>query len=474
MKKNSLYQAFIVSVAVFGAQIGGAAQKINTPAWESYYRFYSSVAEAREVYAQKIEPTIAKFGGKEGARPVIASSDERYARAEKAIEEVFAQFKKLFPERLSKFAVTPVVLVQDDEPNAYAVSAAAAGEQLIPYLFVINTALLDAGLGDDAIYGIVAHELAHLLLRHASSDQAENLQKTYRVQGSETNVLGFQQRNNLALAQDLKLWTAQAQDVGPISLPLTDLPLAVTAGFDLVRALDHLIENFSANDDCRKSLQMKHGLFRLTYIRDFDQFNMKFVISEKKNALGLTLASAGQDLRQEIKKCAANKKITLRELYSGFIGRDVAVMLELASDYQKKMFARDEEVFNSAKNGFEGLFSLVKMKRTDMRAVEKKYDLKTVRIYGSEEEADDASVQVMDMLGRDPAGIAKFFAGLLSDEQKKSCLETIKSGQSPSYGELTFPHHTHCYRIFHSKLVADYLKKSKETRPLSEIARATK
>lgn len=89
--------------------------------------------------------------------------------------------------------------------------------------------------------------------------------------------------------------------------------------------------------------------------------------------------------------------------------------------------------------------------------VKRNHEVETFRVYTTEEQADDASIRVLNFLGREPTSIGTFMLRWLSAEEKQKCLLAIKGGEQIPYGTLFDRHRGDCWRYDHSIRLAETL-----------------
>jgi hypothetical protein len=105
-----------------------------------------------------------------------------------------------------------------------------------------------------------------------------------------------------------------------------------------------------------------------------------------------------------------------------------------------------------------GMFHAFNNKNTSyIENVKRNHKVETFRVYTTEEQADDASIRVLNFLGREPTSIGTFMLRWLSPEEKEKCLLSIKRGEQIPYGTLFDRHRGDCWRYDHSIRFAETL-----------------
>jgi hypothetical protein len=80
-------------------------------------------------------------------------------------------------------------------------------------------------------------------------------------------------------------------------------------------------------------------------------------------------------------------------------------------------------------------------------------DLKNVRYYSFEEQADDVAVNLLAVIAFDKTGITKFLQqAILDDAGRSECDKLVAS--EPPYGIMSDPHHSTCWRVWHTSKIA--------------------
>lgn len=469
-----LHAIWLSLMFAFLSQSVHAVEKIDNSDWAKNYQVFANADEARREYRESIEPIVAKMSGLKAARSVVDASDAKYGIANEAVSKIFKQFQSLYPGRYSSLSAPPVAIIQDDEANAFALGKIAPSSTAIPYLFVIQTGLFKMlEKSEDGFYGVIAHELAHLLLLHSASGTDERIGKYYLVPSRAQESVGFLKKNNAALARDMERWVDFAKDAGALAIPeMNGLPTTLTPTFDLDRFLSHIVDKHVKDEACQKRISFKLYLLKMNIIENyFDQETLNY----KFDAEGLSsIKSDTADIRTEIAQCTQYAdRIGYKALFNELSGLDADQILKDSSQKTRETAFADIRVFDAAPEALTGILALVKVKQDEMMKLQKKWNLNQVRVYSSEEQADDLSVQVLHGLGMDPNGIARFFIRMMTTEQAESCRATIKKGEVPVYGSLSLNHRTHCYRIYHAGETAKYLKTQKVAKPLDILARET-
>ncbi len=159
------------------------------------------------------------------------------------------------------------------------------------------------------------------------------------------------------------------------------------------------------------------------------------------------------------------EEVTVDEFY-GVMAHELA---HLIFEHSKKKVLEKLEIFYRVKSseveplGFKvpndpfvekvvsGMFHAFKNKNIrHIEKVKRNHKVETFRVYTTEEQADDASIRVLNFLGRDATSIGKFMLRWLKPEEKEKCLLSVERGDKIPYGTLFDRHRDDCWRYDHS------------------------
>ncbi|MFO0739139.1 MAG: hypothetical protein U0270_24795 [Labilithrix sp.] len=145
----------------------------------------------------------------------VPGTDGRYAGVDEKVAEVYKGFQDQYPADTQDLPVPIVVLVESPRPGAYAVYDPELG--LSPNVFMIQTPTLK--LGDDALRGVIAHELTHHVFKHKWPEVAQKIEKWYDAAKTTGDGFGFEQSNDTAVAKVGRTAQVYGQSTG--DYPLT-------------------------------------------------------------------------------------------------------------------------------------------------------------------------------------------------------------------------------------------------------------
>lgn len=434
------------------------------------YKYFKSDRAAADYYDEHLEEQMAAFG-KRSRRTLLPPNDENAVRVRAIVARVFKEFKALYPRKLSHLTQPPRALVLNDSTmNAFAVNPF---EGTIPYIFVVHLGLVQSAPNESVIYGVIAHELTHLLLLHGHAEIAEGLRKFSLVNGDEDDALSVLRPRDPSLQNDMQLWLFHAKDAGPLARPeLNGLPVPGNSILDMRSMLKYFMSRDLVTADCIKRAGFGYRAVERLYIDRLDTYNGRYVMdNEQWEKIGQESASAVAAL----KECAVDSqgrpiKTTYYKTWEILSRLEIKNLLPLMSEFEAQEARKDAVVFDAQPNELASVIALTLRKQEILRAVEAKHDLTRVRYYSVENEADGMAVQILLRMGLKAEDYAAGFYRFLGP-MANTCYLTIKAGQVPPYGALFDEHHGTCYRVHDILKLSTYLKAHPGiTRPLSEIA----
>lgn len=384
-------------------------------------------------------------------RKVITATDPRYTQLETYLRKIWAGFKLVYPSNVNDMPVPEIVIIEDSTKGAFALSD--NDNQIIPWIFVVHSGFLENTTDVEAM-GVIAHELAHIVLQHLIPENKFKMQKYYLANSIE-EPLGFLQKNNI----ELKIRAQRMSDIMKNMIGLfyaaepAGIPVDIFGDANYTNLLISLLRKHQNDNAFCKKAAAGYLAARNFVFAHFDDLSQQVNLStEQLNDLNSNFFQINKNLSN-----CSNERSTLEEL----LKRTFKISDEvLKNDIKANNYdASDFQLFNQQSNIFVGLLAVIKEKQIELQALDKKVDLKNLRFYSHEEQADEASIMVMRAINEPPSGQFDFLLKSLSKENQHKCIETIKSGKVPYYGSISDTHHSPCYRIYHSKRFIDYLDK---------------
>ena len=373
---------------------------------------------------------------------IIPETDPRFVRVRAALDKGWAAFSQHRPVGELASARPALVLVDRPLTNAAFVFAdRMAGNQ--PFAVMVETPALATGASDDALLGVMMHELQHAVGLHNLGDNATKIQRYYAAPASE-EPLGREQADDANIQNLAQAWMEAASSVGPYSqVELGGLPLAGDFQTLLGAAVASGQQNHA--DACAPvAAQIDQITQAVLGAKDPLDASLPADLSGVDTAIADALDSLAND-------CLADFPYGVIE-----VGASVAGITP--AQFEMQLQPHDVELVKGVPF-VTGLTALVEDRRDTMRAAEGSFTGATgdawsrLRYFSVEEDADDVSTIVMHGAGLDPTSISKFFRTVLPTEVATACDAALPF---PGYGvDLTDPHHAVCWRIGHVQRESD-------------------
>lgn len=410
---------------------------------EPHYWTLTTNAEHYKVFSDRAA-AIAWFqgvqdrgdNGLENDKPVPAT-DGRYADIDKKVDEVWKGFLSEFPQNTDGVPTPIVILIESPKPGAYAVFDPELG--LAPNVFMIQTPTL--ALEEDAVRGVIAHELAHHVLKHKWPGKEDEIEKWYDATSTVKDGLGFQQAND----SGVKTTGKRAQIYG---LSTGDYPLAQWNGATRPSgSLDDFVGYLHVKAKATNAAACADSDAAYIALLDFtDPLRDRATSTLEPTPDELTkIDTLSKDYIQKETTCASVVKGSFFALVGEALGISEAEARSSASDAEL-------EANDAASSPFDALVRLTK-KYDDYLVTT---DLKNVRYYSFEEQADDTSIGVLKALGFASDGITKYLRQGALDETGRARCNSFQENEPP-YGIISDPHHSTCWRIWHTQKMAAFL-----------------
>ena len=393
------------------------------------------------------------------------------------VARLFGGFKRVFPRETSGMEKPPrVLVVQEDGVNAFAGFDERKEYNKAPWLFWVHTGALDGRTPEPELEGLIAHELAHLVLRNMLPETRAKIRKYYRVPGGrEHGVFGAATPDDPAVRKhagelrSLGDLVGRASEFGP-------LPISAFEQSDYDSLLQTLSKQQGQSPDRDACATATDGLRRA---KDF----YKSSVSIHDLTLELTadetkqLATFSQSIADALRRCYANIRVSLFELKV----RDRSKTPEAQAEMPKLLdpttaehkaayallmkndFERDIDTKDSSRPTIDRVIEVVQTahQRITQLEADTTLPIDELRVFDMEEDADDAAVRVMRAAGDSPSGIIQLFLGQLDDGG--ACKRKIDGGGIPRYGRFIDVHNATCWRAFHTGELAKAIEKCPKT-----------
>jgi hypothetical protein len=426
-----------------------------------HYRVWASHEEAATWFAGYDADAAARYN--RTARTALPHSDARYAAIEAKIAAVWAGFKLAFPRDTEGLSDPPrVLLVQTNVANAYVSYdkklACSTGAPLgcHPHSVVILTPLLTAidaattsGSSEDLLAGLMEHELAHHVLKHAADAAKAKITKYYEANTSLP--LGFQNKvDNASVRKIANDWISEAEKVGSSShVELHGWPLNSTSRFQQL-AFGLLRAGFDVNAKGCTAVNPALTAFSPVYTKVYD--NIRQVIVIPNDAERASLDKSVTEILNQSATCTSTLK--------SFDAALKNVLLEDGTAVIDTLTAEENTIVDDAATPFAAVAALTENSRKRMRALEP--SIGNIRFYTEEEEADDVAVYVAQKAKLSLRAYGAFMNNAQQGAADRDTCTTIRAtGAEPPYGALSDTHHATCWRVDHAERMAKLLEAQK-------------
>jgi hypothetical protein len=395
------------------------------------YRTFATDAEAATWWSATERAELGQM------YPIVPESDPRFVRVRAALDKGWEAFKLNRP--VGKLADKRPALVVVDQPlarAAFVYTDSAAGNQ--PFAVMVETAGLESGADDDALLGVMMHELQHAVGLHNLGNNASKLRKFYAAHAG-TEPMGRDQHDDADLRYVGEAWMDAATEVGPYSQPeLGGLPLEGDLHTILSAAISSGQGSHAAACD---PVAMRIDQITSTVLAAADPLDGALPdLTGVDTAVSDALDALATDC--------------LGDFPYGFIEVGAALANITPAEFEAHLDAHDLALVKGVPF-VTGLTALVEDRRDTMRTAEQLFTESSheswnqLRYFSVEEDADDVSTIVMHGAGLDPTSVAGFFRAVLPVPSRTACDNLLADGL-PGYGvDLTDPHHAVCWRIGH-------------------------
>jgi hypothetical protein len=388
-------------------------------------------------------PAVADFEARmareEGRAPrsFIAPGDPRFVRARDLLEQTWELFRAsrtvgaLHDQRIA------LVLIDDPKPNAFIF-------QPFGFTVVAQAGLLTTQSSDEALLGVMAHELQHLLGQDASAN--ERLRDFYLAPAGEEPI-GRNQPDDLTARALATPWRAASQEAGIYSLEeLGGMPRGGRLAQLFKLALSHGTQLDPAR--CANTVSL------------IDRFeaDLSAATDRVSGALQLDLATLPARVQQILDAMRL-------ECLAGFTPDAVDLLAELGGTTRDQVLSsltEHDRTLVVGQHVVDGISALVRDRRAAMRAAESELATRTgrpwsaLRFFSIEEDADDVSLAVLRAGGLAPDAVRSFFLAVLPSAARTTCAAALDAGTVPPYGlDLLDDHHGTCWRAYHVHALAE-------------------
>lgn len=373
---------------------------------------------------------------------IVPVTDPRYSILQNYVDELWGAFEVLFPAYTKGLNKPPVILIDSEVANAFVPKHIIQSDK-IAHTVIILTALLDKVGGvhnPDLITGMLAHELAHSVFRHALPAYQEHVTKFFN---SKLHSVGYLAPRDSTLDQSLINWKNAAGMIGDLSADeLINLPSQAVMPSALMRVWIEITKGeFSSSPVCWQAVDA----FEIwkSYQR-YSEFNSSYQILDIDK---IALNEASKNLILKTEECLKGKKVSFIEYFAKATGLPVAAL-----ETQPEFVEMDKD-FMAASSPLAGFQSIIQPIRTEMLKIETNHNFEEIGYFTQEEHADDISLIVHRYLSLKSTSLSDLFKLILKSSDVTRCNSLIATKQVPETGTFSDPHRSTCFRIYHLDLM---------------------
>lgn len=403
------------------------------------FLFFDSDA-AGGAWFQKIEETIAAQELRP-PRAQIAESDPRVQHMRELLDRGWEAYKQTNPVQDLGEHRPALVVLEDPTVNAFVMPDLESGNA--GFAVMVQTGVLDLGLEDAPMLGLVMHELEHAVRLHVRPEVGDRIRRFYVADYREP--LGFEELDDPVAREHGTAWRGFASEVG--SFPAEDLG-GLPLGGQLSQIFNNVMVAHAMDPGCAEPVAA-----------------FKAVVNDVAAAISPLDADIhlAEPIRPRVDAALAGlRDQCLPDFGDGFIDVVASIAGTSADEVRASLSAEDLAMVVDV-HFVDAVAALAIDRRGKMRAAEAAFAAASgqawdaLRFYSTEEAADDATVPVLHQIPLDPEGLGAFFLlALLDPDSSASCSAILAGGDTPPYGaDLSDEHHATCWRVHHVGAVAD-------------------
>jgi hypothetical protein len=387
----------------------------------------------------ELEKTIAMQEVRQ-PRSFVATNDPRFVRMRELLDRGWQSYKKTMPVKM--IPKTPeLVVIDDDTANAF-VALDRASNKAAWVVMVQTGAIKDQS--DDALLGVVMHELTHATKLHVLPTGPDRVRVHYQVTPGKAEPFGFQQKDQANARQAITAWRELGDAAGPNAhAELNGMPLG---GGVLSTMLNAALG--TANPANCQATSAKATAVNQFVAAHTDPLTSLLVVSTAADRTQLDQLTRAllSDLRDI---CLKDSTLDIFQLMAQTFGVSAE---EVAAE-----FPVEEQTRLKGKHIIDQITLMAGERHQLMRELASEVqqntgrDITTLRYFSFEEQADDATVPVLRDMGLAVDGVGQFFMNLMDDSLRAQCTAAMSGGMTPPYGDLVDEHHASCWRVAHVK-----------------------
>jgi hypothetical protein len=415
------------------------------------FETFTSDASAQQWFNTNIEIPLAAEESR-APRSYLPESDPRFIKVRALLDRGWEAFRANRPVGQLREARPALVMLDDPGINAFV--APDIQRQLSAFSVQVQTGLLTSNLSDEAMLGVMMHELQHAVGLHLIKDTKQTI-KRYYVSPPGDERIGRVQPNNEGAQKLASEWLEASGQVGSFST-------AALGGMPTSGELAQVFHQVVAQANQQNPAGCAHTLALYNQLSTDLTKSIDTLSGALLGDPNVILARTTEVLAAAQNECMASWQQDLIAV--------IAAMSNQSYEAVEQAMPPSDVALVKGQHVITGIANLTIDRRTRMRGDEAAFQQLTgspwtsLRFFSHEEDADDVSVPVMRGAGLSPTSLADFLlgAGLLG-EAEQPCRSMIAAAAVPAYGvDLTDAHHATCWRAYHIGAVAAWSNREAE------------
>jgi len=316
------------------------------------------------------------------------------------------------------------------------------------------------GATDDAMLGLMMHELQHAVGLHVLPVVKERT-RSYYVAPDGKEPIGREMEDDPRVREAATAWLSAGNEIGAFSYAeLGGMPFSG----DLYRILGTVLQS---------GLQTNEA----ACVPSRDAINaISTDLAAKSDPLSGAIA-VDATFKPRIDAAFDKLKTQCLPTFTMSFVEVVAGIAGTTPEAIEATLTAEDKALVTGKHIVDAIRILGEDRRAKMRAIETKFARDTgrpwsaLRYFSTEEDADNTSVPVLRGAGLKAVGLGDFLGAFLGANEA-ACRQVIASGKVPAYGvDLVDDHHGTCWRVYNIDAYAKHTEKRARSieapRPLS-------
>jgi len=375
-------------------------------------------------------------------RAIVPDTDPGFQRMRALLDDGWAAYQETYPVADLADRRPALVVIEDPTANAFVIPDLDSGNA--GFAVMVHTGLLARNASDQAMLGLVMHELEHAVGLHIVGDVKERMRSFYLADGTEP--FGFEEPEDPAAREHGVAWRELAAEAGPF-------PYEELGGLPLSSSQLGQIFNTVVQGPDLDPVACEAALVALD--------DVSADIGASFSPLYADLRIADRTIRPRIDDALiALRDECLADFTLGFVDVLADIAGSTPEEVRAQLSPEDLELVDGV-HFIDAVADLTFDRRARMRDIEITFEEEiglpwsALRFYSYEEAADDATVPVLDAIGVAPDGLGEFLFDVLDPDTRSICGEHLDVGQVPPYGaDLSDEHHATCWRVDHVSALA--------------------